>query len=77
MAEQLTNFIMEVHKKFSAGDALGIDFEKKAFYDILKELCIKYDFKYPKPCMWRFLNRRRILRKTARKRYSEKLAKIL
>ncbi len=47
MAEQLTNLIWEVHKEFSAGDILGIDFEEKAFYDILKELCIKYDFKYP------------------------------
>lgn len=47
MAEQLTNMIWEVHKEFSAGDALGIDFEEKAFYDILKELCIKYDFSYP------------------------------
>lgn len=47
MAEQLTNLIWEVHKEFSAGDKLGIDFEEKAFYDILKELCIKYDFRYP------------------------------
>ena len=47
MAEQLTNLIWEVHKEFSAGDALGIDFEEKAFYDILKDLCVKYDFKYP------------------------------
>ena len=47
MAEQLTSLICEVHKEFSAGDALGIDFEEKAFYDILKELCIKYDFTYP------------------------------
>jgi type I restriction enzyme R subunit len=47
MAEQLTNMIWEVHKEFSAGDALGIDFEEKAFYDILKELCVKYDFTYP------------------------------
>jgi type I restriction enzyme R subunit len=47
MAEQLTNMIWEVHREFSAGDALGIDFEEKAFYDILKELCIKYDFTYP------------------------------
>jgi len=47
MAEQLTNLILEVHKEFSAGDALGIDFEEKAFYDILKDLCIKYDFTYP------------------------------
>jgi type I restriction enzyme R subunit len=47
MANALTDLIWEVHKEFSAGDALGIDFEEKAFYDILKELCIKYDFKYP------------------------------
>jgi type I restriction enzyme R subunit len=47
MAEQLTNLIWEVHKEFSAGDELGINFEEKAFYDILKELCVKYDFKYP------------------------------
>jgi len=47
MAEALTNLIWDVHKEFKAGDALGIDFEEKAFYDILKELCIKYDFTYP------------------------------
>ena len=47
MAEQLTNLIWEVHREFSAGDLLGIDFEEKAFYDILKELCVKYDFSYP------------------------------
>lgn len=47
MAEHLTNLIWEVQKEFSAGGELGIDFEEKAFYDILKDLCIKYDFKYP------------------------------
>ena len=26
---------------------MGIDFEEKAFYDILKELTRKYDFNYP------------------------------
>jgi type I restriction enzyme R subunit len=47
IANALTDLIWEVHKEFSAGDELGIDFQEKAFYDILKELCIKYDFKYP------------------------------
>jgi len=47
MANALTDLIWKVHKEFSAGDELGIDFQEKAFYDILKELCIKYDFKYP------------------------------
>ena len=26
---------------------MGIGFEEKAIYDILMELCIKYEFKYP------------------------------
>ncbi len=47
MAEQLTNLIWEVQKEFTAGEEMGIDFEEKAFYDILKSLCIKYDFSYP------------------------------
>jgi type I restriction enzyme R subunit len=47
MAEQLTSLIWNIHKEFTAGEELGIDFEEKAFYDILKELCIKYDFTYP------------------------------
>ncbi|CAC9499688.1 Type I restriction-modification system, restriction subunit R (EC 3.1.21.3) [uncultured Gammaproteobacteria bacterium] len=47
MAEHLTNLIWAVQKEFTAGIELGIDFEEKAFYDILKELCAKYDFKYP------------------------------
>jgi type I restriction enzyme R subunit len=49
MANALTDLIWEVHKEFSAGDELGIGFEEKAFYDILKELCKKYDFTYPEP----------------------------
>ena len=47
MANALTDLIWKVHKEFSAGDELGIGFEEKAFYDILKELCKKYDFTYP------------------------------
>jgi type I restriction enzyme R subunit len=47
MAEALTQMIWEVHREFSAGNELGINFEEKAFYDILKELCKKYDFTYP------------------------------
>ncbi len=47
MAEQLTHLIWAVQKEFTAGVELGIDFEEKAFYDILKVLCVKYDFSYP------------------------------
>lgn len=48
LANSLTEMILEARLEFSAGDELGIDFEEKAFYDILKMLCKKYDFSYPK-----------------------------
>jgi len=47
MAEALTDMIMQIRDEFDSGDELGIDFEEKAFYDILLELCQKYDFTYP------------------------------
>jgi type I restriction enzyme R subunit len=47
MADALADMIMQVRDEFDSGDELGIDFEEKAFYDILLELCQKYDFTYP------------------------------
>jgi type I restriction enzyme R subunit len=47
LAQALTDMILEVKAEFTAGEKLGIDFEEKAFYDILKELCFKYGFTYP------------------------------
>ena len=47
IANELTNLIIELKHEFKAGDDLGIDFEEKAFYDILKQIAIKYDFTYP------------------------------
>ena len=47
IAAELTSLIMELKEEFTAGDELGIDFEEKAFYDILKQIAIKYDFSYP------------------------------
>ena len=47
MSEQLTNMILEMKAAFASGDELGISFEAKAFYDILKQLANKYDFEYP------------------------------
>lgn len=47
IANEMVNLIMKVRDEFSAGDELGIDFEEKAFYDILKALAAKYDFSYP------------------------------
>lgn len=40
----LYNALREEQESFKG---LGIDFEEKAFYDILKSLAHKYDFKYP------------------------------
>lgn len=51
MADQLTDLIWEIQKEFSSGDNMGIDFEEKAFYDILFQLCVKYEFTYPEDKM--------------------------
>lgn len=48
IASELTGLIMSIKEEFKAGDELGIDFEEKAFFDILKALAEKYDFTYPK-----------------------------
>lgn len=49
--EDFTNEIIELYyamkKEKDSYAELGIDFEEKAFYDILKALAIKYDFVYP------------------------------
>lgn len=49
--EEFTNEILDLFsslktEKDSFKD-MGIDFEEKAFYDILKMLAVKYDFEYP------------------------------
>ncbi|MDN3203782.1 type I restriction endonuclease subunit R [Algoriphagus sediminis] len=49
--EDFTNEIIDLYyamkKEKDSFAEMGIDFEEKAFYDILKELAIKYDFVYP------------------------------
>jgi len=49
--EDFTNEIIDLYyamkKEKESFAELGIDFEEKAFYDILKELARKYDFAYP------------------------------
>jgi type I restriction enzyme R subunit len=49
--EDFTNEIIDLYyamkKEKDSFTELGIDFEEKAFYDILKELAIRYDFVYP------------------------------
>ena len=49
--DEITNEIVELIRALGTEQGsfadLGIDLEEKAFYDILKELAIKYDFTYP------------------------------
>lgn len=47
VAEQLTQLLEELGKDKASFEALGINFEEKAFYDILKATAEKYGFEYP------------------------------
>ena len=45
--DEIIDLYYAMQKEMESFGELGIDFEEKAFYDILKMLTIKYDFKYP------------------------------
>jgi type I restriction enzyme R subunit len=45
--DEIINLYHELKKEKASFAELGIDFEEKAFYDILKSLAHKYDFVYP------------------------------
>ncbi|TLP71738.1 type I restriction endonuclease subunit R [Maribacter sp. ACAM166] len=45
--DEIIDLYHAIKKERGSFKDLGIDFEEKAFYDILKELCSKYDFTYP------------------------------
>lgn len=47
VAEQFANLFRELQKERNSFMDLGIDFEEKAFYDILKAIALKYKFEYP------------------------------
>lgn len=47
VAEQFSNLFKDLQKERSSFLGLGIDFEEKAFYDILKAIALKYKFDYP------------------------------
>ena len=51
MLEDFTDEIIDLFhslkKKKDSFKDMGIDFEEKAFYDILKSIAHKYDFVYP------------------------------
>ncbi len=45
--EEIIGLYYDLKKEKDSFKELGIDFEEKAFYDILKALALKYDFEYP------------------------------
>ncbi len=45
--DEIINLYNELRKERESFADLGIDFEEKAFYDILLQLALKYDFTYP------------------------------
>lgn len=47
VAEQLTQLLSELKAEKSSFKEMGIDYEEKAFYDILKAVSKKYEFEYP------------------------------
>ncbi|MDY4834361.1 MAG: type I restriction endonuclease subunit R [Frisingicoccus sp.] len=47
VAEQLAQLLEELKKEKNSFKAMGIDYEEKAFYDILKTVARKYEFEYP------------------------------
>ncbi|MCT7582787.1 HsdR family type I site-specific deoxyribonuclease [Aliarcobacter butzleri] len=45
--DEIIDLYYALQKEKESFSNLGIDFEEKAFYDILKTIAIKYDFSYP------------------------------
>lgn len=51
VAEQLAKLLEELKLEKGSFKAMGIDYEEKAFYDILKAVAKKYGFEYPEDKM--------------------------
>jgi len=47
VAEQFSDLFKDLQKELKSFEDLGINFEEKAFYDILKAVAEKYQFEYP------------------------------
>jgi phage repressor protein C with HTH and peptisase S24 domain len=47
VAKQMAELLQEVNKEKKSFKDLGITYEEKAFYDILKEIAHKFGFEYP------------------------------
>jgi len=50
-SSDIINLYHDLKTEMTSFTKMGIDFEEKAFYDILKSLSVKYDFTYPEDKM--------------------------
>ena len=61
VAEQLAQLLEELKKEKNSFKAMGIDYEEKAFYDILKAVARKYEFEYPDDKMLQLSKRIKVI----------------
>ena len=61
VAEQLAKLLSELKAEKNSFADMGIDFEKKAFYDILSSVAKKYEFEYPEDKMIELSKRIKII----------------
>ena len=61
VAEQLANLLHDLKQEKNSFVEMGIDYEEKAFYDILKLVSKKYDFEYPEDKMIELSKRIKII----------------
>lgn len=50
-SEQILDLILKLREEMSSFEGLGIDYEEKAFYDILDSICKQYGFEFDKDKM--------------------------
>ena len=46
-SDEIIHLMADLKREIGSFEGMGINFEEKAFYDILKSLAVKYDFSYP------------------------------
>ena len=61
VAEQLAKLLSELKNEKNSFMDMGIDFEEKAFYDILSSVAKKYEFEYPEDKMIELSKRIKII----------------
>lgn len=61
VADQLASLLEELKNEKNSFKKMGIDYEEKAFYDILKSVAKKYEFEYPDDKVVELYNRIKLI----------------